>query len=502
VVAKASLDVDAKESASEPDLARATIRPLTVQALALPKTWDLLKGSPQAFGPSGEILLQRLESLLLREFADPNPTQPEGLVDRLVECLLAHGLSTRDARNTVGAFIKGGAFSFADQIRADTRLGRIFPDSASDGAHRKAFTGENRLDTAPDGVFYLEHFGAHDSFGCDLNFFQEDLERDGTFVVQPDKTVAPVVQFKLWSGRAISAPRTVSLTGGIEVVSQSDPQKVIFSEALSGVCQVTTKPRVADLFSIPIKIQLSDLHGEEKVSARVWYDVIEHQEGSSAEPSRFHGESHFLLEARHGSGTSRGFEIVGSSDEGPIPVPGLVHPWFISFIRSAIVYSKDTYRNAQITEQQTREIQANLIGASLSKLEMAYTPEHSGPSTVNLPTSGRVVVIFGASWCGPCKALDPLVRDYRDYLTKAGSSDVVFKVSIEDGEGLADLVADPHFNEEFPDGIVSAALKERFAIVAVPYYIIVQDGKIGGHGILDGDVLIRWKANQGAPPQK
>jgi hypothetical protein len=94
------------------------------------------------------------------------------------------------------------------------------------------------------------------------------------------------------------------------------------------------------------------------------------------------------------------------------------------------------------------------------------------------------------------------VRDYRDYLTKAGSSDVVFKVSIEDGEGLADLVADPHFNEEFPDGIVSAALKERFAIVAVPYYIIVQDGKIGGHGILDGDVLIRWKANQGAPPQK
>lgn len=463
-------------------------------ALTLERSWATIKANPQAFGPSGEGLLNRLEALFLQEFNDPRPTQPEALVEGIVKCLIDHGLSTPEVRSTAWAFAHSGAFSFADQLRAEARLKHLLSEGVHDD-DRTFCEGGQKVGATPHGVLYLSTLGSRDPFGMDLTSLGHVAKERGVFVVQADQTVAPVVLMYLWSGRTGSVPRTLSVTGRIEVVSQTDPTRVVFTRDLSTEYRVTTEPDGAGIFEIPVLVMLSDLKdGEDSLVGRVKYKVTEQQDGAKEELSSFDGEYHLFLKAYQGPGSSKGFGIAECSVDGPIPVPGLLHEIFQSFVRSSLMYSKDFFRQSQLAEKHLQDVQSGLIGKELRRVEMAYHPDKKGPSTLNLPTSGRVVIVLGASWCGPCKNLDPLVQDYREFLRRAGLPDAVLKMSIQDDEALKELVVDPHFNEQFPDGVLLSAQSEQLGAGAIPRYYEIRDGKIIGQGTLDSSILKRWKA--------
>ncbi len=70
-----------------------------------------------------------------------------------------------------------------------------------------------------------------------------------------------------------------------------------------------------------------------------------------------------------------------------------------------------------------------------------------------LTTSGKPVLIdFGATWCGPCKKLEPIIEELA---TELGEQAVVGKVDIAE----------------------SPAIAQKFAVMGVPTVVFLKDGQ-------------------------
>lgn len=85
-------------------------------------------------------------------------------------------------------------------------------------------------------------------------------------------------------------------------------------------------------------------------------------------------------------------------------------------------------------------------------------------------TSGKYLVDFYATWCGPCQMLLPVLEEVTPTLTETGVE--ILKVNVD----------------ELPQ------LAQQFGVMSVPSLFVVADGKIKNSeaGFKPADALVNW----------
>jgi thiol-disulfide isomerase/thioredoxin len=177
--------------------------------------------------------------------------------------------------------------------------------------------------------------------------------------------------------------------------------------------------------------------------------------------------------------------------------PILAHGNTYYFYRD-ILYNKSEIQEHLQRQADKKQKSKGLIGSTITKLQMAYSPGFKEPKVLSIPQKGRTVVIAGASWCGPCRALDPKVKEYAAHLASIGSGTKVIKVSIEDEKVEGDHVGSVEFDEEFPSGILAEQQQKDLVIEMVPWFLLIEDGVIVKQGVLSEERIAEFKTLESA----
>jgi len=73
-----------------------------------------------------------------------------------------------------------------------------------------------------------------------------------------------------------------------------------------------------------------------------------------------------------------------------------------------------------------------------------------------IPQKGKVLIDFYADWCGPCKAMNPTLEQFKE------SSDVpLLKVNVDEESDIA----------------------KEYGIRSIPCFVFVEDGEVKGKKI-------------------
>jgi thiol-disulfide isomerase/thioredoxin len=311
-------------------------------------------------------------------------------------------------------------------------------------------------------------------------------QNDQKFVLDGKQFIAPLFKIHIGGDREKIPTRDIQVTGTLEIWSRAEPRQLLHSEEFSRKeLGIRTK---YDFMVLPATLRDIREQPEASFDTCVKFQIMETREGIP--PASFNSEVWARLDrVQEASGKYFGFKVTSLGPNGrELPYPMVAH-WNVIGHLKEIIYYKEPTRAAVLERDEERLRKEGVIGSELKELRMAYVPGMPDATTIDIPERGRAVVIAGASWCGPCRALDPRVKDYTKHLTDMGSPTKVYKVSIEDDKVESGRASDPLFIEEYPSGVLSKQQQKELSMNAVPCYLVIDDGRIIRQGILTKEVL-------------
>lgn len=470
--------------------------------IALPEmVWGALRSHPEALGPNGDAIVERFAALIKRELLRPEPTDPCRFVDAFVECLRDEGLSDIDLARTLDRVVRLTIPFEPDQTRALDHVWRSVPDARPaplpepclDGSTRPA--SERRI----SGWFEMVD-AAGCPFGIDL------LPRSvGEEPPVPGSVVPPQLALCLYAPRDFQETREVDAEVTVEVRCGPAPGEVVSSHVSIRTVTLAGDPDCGDIFEIALEVPPAATRPEGAIEVSVSCRIVERDPTADRPPVAHRLLSRFRLERVEWPEGIEAFRAVQLDDAGrDLPRPELAHPVVAMPFRSILFYAKEPIRARILAKHATLLRQRGLVGRRLAGLDLAWSPAAGGPGRRELPAEGRVLVVLGASWCGPCRALRPLLDSLDTFLRDRGLGERLVHLSIEDDDDLPAHVVDEAFVAEFPDGIVAEEQQGALAVDAVPRYLVVEGGEIVETGTLSEDVIARlqeaWRGERVVDP--
>ena len=154
----------------------------------------------------------------------------------------------------------------------------------------------------------------------------------------------------------------------------------------------------------------------------------------------------------------------------------------------SLTWKRDEVRRRAREEREEKERRKSFIGSSLQELSLAYSST-GGADVVRLSSDRPVILTVGASWCGPCQALAPAVKELENVLgLQGGDSAVLHRFSIEDDPGnYAGEI------EKYPGGVLTPEQWKATGLSGVPAYIVLHRGTVSEAGILSEDKIAEFK---------
>jgi thiol-disulfide isomerase/thioredoxin len=285
--------------------------------------------------------------------------------------------------------------------------------------------------------------------------------------------------FGLTSGILKDQKRFVKITGTLDLCRRDNPNEMVFNKEFYGEHEIIGSKRVIFL---PLFLDSVSTRATESFLARMKLTVQD-----KLDDGRWASESTELwwrMDPIKNSEPYSGLKVTPLGPEGvELANPILAHGNTYYFYEDILYRKSEIQKNLQRQAAKEQKSKA-LIGSRVTNLQMAFIPGSEGLKEISIPQRGRTVVIAGASWCGPCRGLDPKVKEYAAYLASSGSGTKVFKVSIEDEKVQGGDVGSAEFEEEFPNGVLTKQQQEDFVIEMVPWFLLIEDGVIVQQGVL------------------
>ena len=460
----------------------------------------LFDGNGLAGTPSP--IREAIEAFIATEFALERGPYPEQFASGFIEALEQGGLSEEDAVRTVAAFVNlGNCFSFVDRRRITATLAATYPDWPMPDS---LVPSEARPEaTAPPGGVMVN---CYDVLDPDILFLARRQRKDpawlpGSAFEVPIECNVEAHFFLLESPGVTGEHDTLRVTGTMELFVEraGEERRTLTTERLT-YTEAVGPGLMTDIPSCQIHVPRSafPLPEDARLLLAVHYDVVHHAPGVPPDKrAAIAGRVLYRVVPRLSANATTGDPVAAverlevfplGPDGKELPCPEILQDFRLQANLLTFVLGGKSIMRQRFRERVARDRKvASLLGRDLASVPLLRGADGM-PGELALRADRTHILLFGATWCGPCHERAPSVKALVEALAGRDDAPLVHRLSIDDDPDSFDAAL-----AAYPSGICTDAFEEDFVVDAVPKYYLVREGKVVEQGVVSEEGIAAWR---------
>jgi len=423
-------------------------------------------------------------------------SQPETIIRDLNEALLRSGLSEQEVPRLLGAFLQLSPFPLKEMEDYWDILHRLYPEDIE--ISRLVDIQTPYKDNSPPGGVNAWFYSSAGGMCEYMNKLAEERQdrRDATWTPESLHELPVVLEigaddFTIEQGRTDVGDK-LKIIGVMTAVS-SNTGRVLWKKPLE--VHFEALPEGAGHRSNHlIDLQGPDVLTGEPFKVSLEYTVVhlskdgDELSAAVALQQRSSFEPVFSDDRDAIKGAPLGYEVnTLGLDDHPLTHPTTPYGLAEAY-RLLSTSRRDEIRQKAQEEREEERRRESFISSPLERISLAYSPTGEA-DVVRLNTDEPVILIVGATWCGPCQALAPAVKELADLFETQGRDGAkVHRFSMDDDPGSYAKEL-----EKYPGGVLAPEQWAATGLPGVPAYIVVEGGTVSEAGILSAEKIAELK---------